>query len=98
MCIRDRVRIERACCYLEQNYFKTYEIAYKVGFRDEKYFSKAVSYTHLDVYKRQLYNSVLPGNKPSRICFYRNDAVGGMGDTGRYGGLRRPGRYYRALV
>ena len=45
-----------------------------------------------------LYNSVLPGNKPSRICFYRNDAVGGMGDTGRYGGLRRPGRYYRALV
>ena len=36
----NRVRIERACCYLEQNYFKTYEIAYKVGFRDEKYFSK----------------------------------------------------------
>lgn len=34
------VRIERACCYLEQNYLKTYEIAYKVGFRDEKYFSK----------------------------------------------------------
>lgn len=36
----NQVRIERACCYLEQNYFKTYEIAYKVGFRDEKYFSK----------------------------------------------------------
>ena len=36
----NRVRIERAGCYLEQNYFKTYEIAYKVGFRDEKYFSK----------------------------------------------------------
>lgn len=36
----NRVRIERACCYLEQNYLKTYEIAYKVGFRDEKYFSK----------------------------------------------------------
>ena len=34
------IRIERACCYLDQNYFKTYEIAYKVGFRDEKYFSK----------------------------------------------------------
>lgn len=34
------VRIERACCYLEQNYLKTYEVAYKVGFRDEKYFSK----------------------------------------------------------
>lgn len=34
------VRIDRACGYLEQNYLKTYEIAYKVGFRDEKYFSK----------------------------------------------------------
>ena len=34
------IRIERACSYLEQNYLKTYEIAYKVGFRDEKYFSK----------------------------------------------------------
>lgn len=30
--------IERACTYLEQNYLKTYEIAYRVGFRDEKYF------------------------------------------------------------
>lgn len=36
----NHIRIERACCYLEQNYLKTYEIAYKVGFRDEKYFSK----------------------------------------------------------
>ena len=36
----NQVRIERACCYLEQNYLKNYEIAYKVGFRDEKYFSK----------------------------------------------------------
>ncbi|MBO5460807.1 MAG: response regulator [Ruminococcus sp.] len=36
----NQVRIERACCYLEQNYLKTYEIAYKVGFRDEKYFSR----------------------------------------------------------
>lgn len=36
----NKVRIERACCYLEQNYLKTYEIAYKVGFHDEKYFSK----------------------------------------------------------
>lgn len=34
------VRIDRACTYLKQNYLKTYEIAYKVGFRDEKYFSK----------------------------------------------------------
>lgn len=36
----NQVRIERACSYLEQGYWKTYEIAYKVGFRDEKYFSR----------------------------------------------------------
>ena len=36
----NKVRIEHACTYLLQNYLKTYEIAYKVGFRDEKYFSK----------------------------------------------------------
>lgn len=36
----NEVRIEHACTYLQQNYFKTYEIAYKVGFKDEKYFSK----------------------------------------------------------
>ncbi len=35
-----QVRIDHACCYLEQNYLKNYEIAYKVGFRDEKYFSR----------------------------------------------------------
>ncbi|MDO5425971.1 MAG: response regulator [Eubacteriales bacterium] len=34
------IRIERACTYLEQGYLKNYEIAYKVGYRDEKYFSK----------------------------------------------------------
>ncbi len=34
------VRVEHARVYLEQNYLKTYEIAYKVGFRDEKYFSR----------------------------------------------------------
>lgn len=34
------LRIEHACVYLEQNYLKVYEIAYKVGFRDEKYFTK----------------------------------------------------------
>ena len=34
------IRIEHACTYLQQNYLKTYEIAYKVGFKDEKYFSK----------------------------------------------------------
>ena len=36
----NEIRIEHACTYLQQNYLKTYEIAYKVGFRDEKYFSK----------------------------------------------------------
>ena len=34
------IRVERACSYLEQSYFKTYEVAYKVGFKDEKYFSR----------------------------------------------------------
>lgn len=36
----NQFRVERACTYLQQKYFKTYEIAYKVGFHDEKYFSK----------------------------------------------------------
>lgn len=36
----NEIRIEYACTYLRQNYLKTYEIAYKVGFKDEKYFSK----------------------------------------------------------
>lgn len=36
----NNVRIERACTYLEQGYLKTYEIAYRVGFKDEKYFSR----------------------------------------------------------
>ena len=36
----NQVRIEHACTYLEQNFFKNYEIAYRVGFRDEKYFSR----------------------------------------------------------
>ena len=34
------VRIEKACSYLTQNSLKSYEIAYKVGFNDEKYFSR----------------------------------------------------------
>ncbi len=36
----NEIRIDHACVYLKQNYLKTYEIAYKVGFHDEKYFSK----------------------------------------------------------
>lgn len=34
------IRVERACVYLQQNQMKTYEVAFKVGFRDEKYFSR----------------------------------------------------------
>ena len=34
----NQIRIDRASCYLEQNFLKNYEIAYKVGFKDEKYF------------------------------------------------------------
>lgn len=36
----NEVRINHACTYLQQNYLKTYEIAFKVGFNDEKYFSR----------------------------------------------------------
>lgn len=36
----NEIRVERACRYLDQGYLKAYEIAYKVGFQDEKYFSK----------------------------------------------------------
>lgn len=36
----NQVRIDHACIYLEQNYLKNYEIAYRVGFRDERYFSR----------------------------------------------------------
>lgn len=36
----NRIRIEHACDYLKQKHFKNYEIAYKVGFRDEKYFTR----------------------------------------------------------
>lgn len=36
----NEVRIEHACIYLKQNRLRVYEIAFKVGFHDEKYFSK----------------------------------------------------------
>lgn len=38
--ILNEIRLSRACAYLKQGILKTYEIAYKVGFNDEKYFSK----------------------------------------------------------
>jgi two-component system response regulator YesN len=36
----NKVRIDRACNYLYNFQLKTYEVAYKVGFHDEKYFTK----------------------------------------------------------
>ena len=36
----NKIRIEHACTYLQQDHLKTYEIAYKLGFKDEKYFSR----------------------------------------------------------
>lgn len=36
----NRTRIEYACSYMHDSRMKIYEIAFKVGFRDEKYFSK----------------------------------------------------------
>lgn len=35
----NQIRIERACDYFYDNKMKTYEVAFKVGFKDEKYFS-----------------------------------------------------------
>ena len=36
----NRVRIEQACDLLKDVRLKTYEVAYQVGFQDEKYFTK----------------------------------------------------------
>lgn len=36
----NKVRIDRACNYLHNSQLKTYEVAYKVGYHDEKYFTK----------------------------------------------------------
>jgi len=35
-----KVRIEKACEFLKDISLKTYEVAYKVGYSDEKYFSQ----------------------------------------------------------
>lgn len=36
----NQYRVERAKLFLRDYGLKTYEVAYKVGFKDEKYFSK----------------------------------------------------------
>ncbi len=36
----NKIRVEHACLYLDQDILKNYEVAYKVGFNDDKYFSK----------------------------------------------------------
>lgn len=36
----NRVRVDHACNYLHNSALKTYEVAHKVGFKDEKYFTK----------------------------------------------------------
>jgi len=35
----NQIRIDRACDYFDAGGMRTYEVAYKVGFKDEKYFS-----------------------------------------------------------
>lgn len=35
----NKIRVDRACEYFAAGGFRTYEVAYKVGFHDEKYFS-----------------------------------------------------------
>ena len=41
----NNIRIDRACGYLKQGSLKVYEIADRVGFNDEKYFSKVFKKT-----------------------------------------------------
>lgn len=36
----NKIRIDRACNYLHDGQLKIYEVAYKVGFKDEKYFAR----------------------------------------------------------
>lgn len=36
----NKIRLERACAFLHDPAIKTYEVAYKVGYRDDKYFTK----------------------------------------------------------
>jgi two-component system response regulator YesN len=53
----NQIRIERACDYFAAGGVRTYEVAYKVGFKDEKYFSsvfKKLKGTSPSEYKKQL--------------------------------------------
>lgn len=34
----NQIRVEKSCLFLKDPSYKTYEIAYKVGLKDEKYF------------------------------------------------------------
>lgn len=36
----NKIRVDRACNYLHDGQLKIYEVAYKVGFKDEKYFAR----------------------------------------------------------
>jgi two-component system response regulator YesN len=53
----NEIRIERACDYFAAGGMRTYEVAYKVGFNDEKYFSsvfKKLKGASPSEYKKQL--------------------------------------------
>jgi len=41
----NKIRIDRACSFFYDPAIKTYEVAYKVGFKNEKYFSKVFKKT-----------------------------------------------------
>lgn len=59
----NKIRIGRACDYFVDSAIKTYEVAYKVGFRDEKYFSNVFKkYMGMSpsAYKRKLAEGNMP--------------------------------------
>ena len=58
----NRIRVDRACDYFADNRMKTYEVAYKVGYSDEKYFSsvfKKIMGINPSEYRRQMRGSFL---------------------------------------
>ena len=63
-----KIRIEKSCELLEDSDLRVVEIARRVGYEDIKFFNQIfkrrmqvspVSYTHLDVYKRQVLGGAL---------------------------------------